>query len=82
MPILDCPLTWNHRFNAWDGKTIEALQERIGCDPIIPAELATLFAKTAMGCNPFVQQSRHRRIIELLDHDGFGVQYSLEGIRR
>ena len=46
MPISDCPITWNQRLNAWDNETIEALQDRLIRERVIPSELATLFAQT------------------------------------
>ena len=40
------PVTWNQRLNAWDVKTIEALQERLGRSQSFPMEIAQLFAMT------------------------------------
>lgn len=46
MSIPAAPLTWNQRLNAWDGQTIEALQERLVRSNSITSEIAALFAKT------------------------------------
>lgn len=40
------PITWNQRLNAWDSKTIEALQERLIRSVSIKSEIAALFAQT------------------------------------
>lgn len=46
MPVSTAPITWNQRLNAWDGLTIEALQDRLLRERTIPAEIATLFTQT------------------------------------
>lgn len=46
MSIPTAPITWNQRLNAWDSKTIEALQERLIRSVSIKSEIAALFSQT------------------------------------